>query len=134
MSASREPSSSSGVSASGTGAAAVGEGSSGIVSTGHGARNTQIQLGTPRPIGEVPPAAGPVGLPGVGVFDGRGDELAALDAALQAEGAVVVQAVSGLGGIGKSTLAARYALERAGAYSQVVWAAADSASALDAGL
>jgi tetratricopeptide (TPR) repeat protein len=70
----------------------------------------------------------------VGVFVGRGDELAALDEALRVEGAVVVRAVAGLGGIGKSTLVARYVLEHGGAFAQVVWVGADSVAALEAGL
>ena len=51
-----------------------------------------------------------------GLFVGRAGELARLDAALAGPGGVVVQAVHGLGGIGKSTLAARWAAAHAGDY------------------
>ena len=49
-----------------------------------------------------------------GLFVGRAEELARLDAALAGPGGVVVQAVHGLGGIGKSTLAAHWAAAHAG--------------------
>jgi hypothetical protein len=56
-----------------------------------------------RPVTEVVAPPRLVNLPGhTGVFAGRGGELADLEAALRA-------AVHGLGGVGKSTLAARYA-------------------------
>ncbi|MFI9848567.1 TrmH family RNA methyltransferase [Nonomuraea sp. NPDC051941] len=53
---------------------------------------------------------GTVNLPGhVGLFVGRDEELAAVKGALETGGEVVVAAVHGLGGVGKSTLAAHYA-------------------------
>ena len=52
-----------------------------------------------------------------GLFVGRAGELARLDAALAGPGGVVVQAVHGLGGIGKSTLAARWAAAHASDYA-----------------
>ncbi|MGW4797347.1 FxSxx-COOH system tetratricopeptide repeat protein [Nonomuraea sp. NPDC004297] len=73
-----------------------------------------------------------------GVFVGRDDELAAMEAALRAGGNVVVAAVHGLGGVGKSTLAARYALTRAqdhgAGFNPVWWITAESAAAVQAGL
>ena len=56
-----------------------------------------------------------------GLFVGRAGELARLDAALAGPGGVVVQAVHGLGGIGKSTLAAHWAAARAADYALTWW-------------
>ncbi|MET7697068.1 FxSxx-COOH system tetratricopeptide repeat protein [Streptomyces sp. NPDC005485] len=68
------------------------------------------------------------------LFVGRGRELALLDAALNAPGQAVVHAVHGLGGIGKSTLAARWASGFARDHAPVWWITADSRDAVDAGL
>lgn len=123
---------------SGPNAVTIGGDSTGITSTGKNAVNIQadrvIQPGALRPLSEVAPTAKPVGVPGVGVFVGRHDELAQLHAALSEQSTVVVWAVHGLGGIGKSTLAARYALDHAAEFSQVVWVTADTQASLDAGL
>ncbi|MFD9374173.1 FxSxx-COOH system tetratricopeptide repeat protein [Streptomyces sp. NPDC059999] len=67
-----------------------------------------------------------------GMFVGRGGELGALDAAFAEAGEVVVHAVHGLGGVGKSALAAHWAAGRAEAVRW--WIAADSTTAVDAGL
>ncbi|MDX3102308.1 hypothetical protein PW035_15850, partial [Nonomuraea angiospora] len=65
-----------------------------------------------RPVSERAAPSATVNVPGHRqVFVGRGDELAALEAALGGSGPVVVAAVHGLGGIGKSTLAAALPLE-----------------------
>jgi tetratricopeptide (TPR) repeat protein len=69
-----------------------------------------------------------------GLFVGRAHELARLDAALAGPGGVVVQAVQGLGGIGKSTLAAYWAAAHAGEYALTWWITADSPADIDAGL
>ncbi|MCA2178467.1 tetratricopeptide repeat protein [Nonomuraea glycinis] len=74
-----------------------------------------------------------------GVFVGRGDELTELEAALRGGGEVVVAAVHGLGGVGKSTLAARYARAHAArgdgtGLNPVWWITADSSAAVEAGL
>ncbi|MER7366338.1 tetratricopeptide repeat protein [Nonomuraea wenchangensis] len=67
------------------------------------------------------------------VFVSRDRELAALDQGLAGTRAVVV--VHGLGGIGKSTLAARYAAARAQAgINPVWWITADTPGAIEAGL
>ncbi|MFF7793017.1 tetratricopeptide repeat protein [Streptomyces sp. NPDC007991] len=68
------------------------------------------------------------------LFVGRARELALLDEALRPPGGVVVQAVHGLGGIGKSTLAARWAAGRSGVFNPVWWINAETPADLDAGL
>ncbi|MDP4510289.1 tetratricopeptide repeat protein [Nonomuraea turcica] len=97
-----------------------------------------------RPVIEVAAPPRLVNLPRhTGVFVGRDDELAGLEAALRSGGDVVVAAVHGLGGVGKSTLAARYARAHAAGrtaggdgagLNPVWWITADSAAAVDAGL
>ena len=69
-----------------------------------------------------------------GLFVGRAEELARLDAALAWPGEVVVQAVHGLGGVGKSTLAARWAAAHAAEYSLTWWITAAAPADIDAGL
>ena len=66
-----------------------------------------------RPWAELAVPAGLSNLPRPGLFVGRAGELARLDAAMAGPGGVVVQAVHGLGGVGKSTLAARWAAAHA---------------------
>jgi tetratricopeptide (TPR) repeat protein len=68
------------------------------------------------------------------LFVGRAEELDLLDKALALQGDVVVQAVHGLGGIGKSTLAARWASLNSDRYNPVWWISADTQSAIDSGL
>ncbi|MFJ4339587.1 FxSxx-COOH system tetratricopeptide repeat protein, partial [Streptomyces sp. NPDC088915] len=66
------------------------------------------------------------------MFVGRAAELLALEKAFTAPGEVLVQAVHGLGGVGKSALAARWAAGR----NETVrwWIVADTAPAIDAGV
>jgi hypothetical protein len=94
-------------------------------------------------VGEVPhPAAvslaGPViSLPRrpARVFEGREEALGILGRALGARGgAVVTQAVYGLGGVGKSELALHYAHAHRGDYGLVWWITAASAGQLETGL
>ncbi|MFJ6676143.1 tetratricopeptide repeat protein [Actinosynnema sp. NPDC091369] len=69
-----------------------------------------------------------------GVFVGRSGELARLDAALTRTGRAVVVAVHGLGGVGKSTVAARCVERQADRFRPVWWITADSPAAIDTGL
>jgi tetratricopeptide (TPR) repeat protein len=68
------------------------------------------------------------------LFVGRTGKLAELDAALAAPGGAVVQAVHGLGGVGKSTLAAQWAHQHRDEHSLTWWITADSAENITAGL
>ncbi|MGW0909466.1 tetratricopeptide repeat protein [Streptomyces sp. NPDC002853] len=69
-------------------------------------------------------------------FVGRTEALDALDASMKKRRGGWVQAVHGLGGIGKSTLAVHWAATRARKHglTPVRWIAADSASAVEQGL
>jgi tetratricopeptide (TPR) repeat protein len=82
------------------------------------------------------PAPGPVNLPfrSPGSFVGRADELALLDEVLRSEQSAVVHAVHGLGGIGKSTLVARWAASRLADHTLTWWITADTPAAIDDGL
>lgn len=68
------------------------------------------------------------------LFVGRADALDRLDEALSGEGRAVVQAVHGLGGVGKSTLAAYWATNRARECNPRWWITADTQGALEEGL
>ncbi|MFI6986503.1 FxSxx-COOH system tetratricopeptide repeat protein [Embleya sp. NPDC050154] len=90
------------------------------------------------PIPADAPGAGVSNIPRTGLFVGRGDELAALEEAFAVPGEVVVHAVHGLGGVGKSALAAQWAAQRP---ERMRWwivadttTGADGAAAVDAGL
>ncbi|MDO0912695.1 tetratricopeptide repeat protein [Streptomyces sp. DT2A-34] len=85
------------------------------------------------PIPEDAVADGVSNIPLTELFVGRDSALDQLDATLAAPGGVVLRAVSGLGGVGKSTLAARWAAHRATARLRW-WITADSPAAVDAGL
>ncbi|GHE45913.1 tetratricopeptide repeat protein [Streptomyces vinaceus] len=68
------------------------------------------------------------------LFVGRGKELDRLDAALVTPGAALVQAVHGLGGVGKSTLVAHWAATRPHGCAPVRWITADSPAGVEQGL
>jgi hypothetical protein len=63
-------------------------------------------------------------------FTGRGADLAALAAALASGATVTVQAVQGMGGVGKTQLATQFAYEHAADYDLVYWLAAEESAAL----
>ncbi|WP_055625778.1 FxSxx-COOH system tetratricopeptide repeat protein [Streptomyces hirsutus] len=69
-----------------------------------------------------------------GLFVGRTSELDRLDAALATPSGAVVQAVHGLGGIGKSTLAAHWAATRPHGCAPVRWLTANDADGVQQGL
>ncbi|MFI7408638.1 NB-ARC domain-containing protein [Streptomyces sp. NPDC049627] len=86
---------------------------------------------------ELPPQAPPnmINLPErTNLFVGRQTELSRLDAAFEDAGGVVVHAVHGLGGIGKSTLAAKWAAGRTASYNPVWWLTAETPVELESGL
>jgi tetratricopeptide (TPR) repeat protein len=65
-------------------------------------------------------------------FAGREEELDALDDALGvADRAVITQAITGLGGVGKSQVAARYVQQRADGYDVVAWVRAEDGGIAD---
>ncbi|ONI91716.1 hypothetical protein ALI22I_07555 [Saccharothrix sp. ALI-22-I] len=97
----------------------------GVVVGGPGVPGME-SVSPPSGVGRVPVSSG--------VFVGRGGELARLEAALAGSGRAVVVAVHGLGGVGKSTLAARFAELHAGRFAPVWWVTADSPAAIDTGL
>jgi DNA-binding SARP family transcriptional activator len=87
--------------------------------------------------GESIPANGPARLrfnlpPVVASFAGREAELNAIDEALSiTDRAVITQAITGLGGVGKSQLAARYVQRRADDYDLVAWIRAEDGGVAD---
>ncbi|NUS88940.1 MAG: tetratricopeptide repeat protein [Streptomyces sp.] len=130
--------------ASGDRAVAVGH-NQGIVSTGDGAvidnRTVRLPAEAVRGPAEVaaPPGLNNLPAPRSGVFVGREEDLARLDAATgiedghEADGAVPV-VVHGLGGMGKSTLALHYAHRHRDRYNPVWWIPAESAATIGLGL
>ncbi|MFI6744135.1 FxSxx-COOH system tetratricopeptide repeat protein [Nonomuraea sp. NPDC050451] len=106
-----------------------------VYQAGHDLTVYETGLPALRPVEQVTAPPRTVNLPGhAGLFVGRANELVELEAALQTGGGVVVAAVHGLGGVGKSTLAARYAAAQAKACNPVWWITADSPPAVQAGL
>ncbi|MFJ6570115.1 tetratricopeptide repeat protein [Streptomyces sp. NPDC091292] len=87
-----------------------------------------------RPVTEVVAPERLCNVPRAGLFVGREGVLAALDTAFASPGDVVIHAVHGLGGIGKSALAARWAGHRCTTRNPRWWITADSESAVDSGL
>ena len=68
------------------------------------------------------------------LFVGRTTELSQLDTALVGSGVAVVQALHGLGGVGKSSLAALWAANNAARHTLTWWITAETPAGIDAGL
>jgi tetratricopeptide (TPR) repeat protein len=68
------------------------------------------------------------------LFVGRATEIAHLDKTLPEAGGTVVQAVYGLGGVGKTTLAAHWAARHATRHTLTWWITADNRSGIEADL
>ncbi|MFD7685522.1 FxSxx-COOH system tetratricopeptide repeat protein [Streptomyces sp. NPDC059781] len=68
------------------------------------------------------------------LFVGRNDELDVLNGASVTPGQASVHVLHGLGGIGKSTLAARWAAEHSKSHAPVWWITANSRAAIEDGL
>ncbi|MET8901427.1 tetratricopeptide repeat protein [Streptomyces sp. NPDC127113] len=125
-----------------TGARSVAARTIGVAVTGDNARVVMLPASAVRWAREVeaPPGAGNLPESASGVFVGRQDELAELRRMLtdQGEAAVTqisgVRAVHGLGGIGKSTLALRYAHTYRREYTLVWWINATSTEQIVTGL
>jgi tetratricopeptide (TPR) repeat protein len=115
---------------------------SGIASTGPYTTNIQAEQATVLPahvLGPVSDVAAPPGLMNLParphLFVGRDQQLADLHAALTATQATAqAVVVHGLGGTGKSTLAARYAATHRDEHTLVWWVTADTPATIDAGL
>lgn len=116
----------------------VGGDSSGINSTGDNAVIAQTVYAAPvvTPMEQVDAPTGLGSVPVVpDVFVGREGDLERVEQAMAASaGPVVVTAVHGLGGVGKSTLAARYTATHRGEHTLVWWITADTPSAIETGL
>ncbi|WP_216207985.1 tetratricopeptide repeat protein [Amycolatopsis aidingensis] len=113
--------------------------SGGINSTGDNARNVQIgSVVLPPeapPIERVPAPPGPIGVPvRPELFVGRGADLARLEEAMSTSDPVVVAAVHGLGGVGKSTLAARYLALHRDEHTLIYWITAEQAGSVERAL
>ena len=107
----------------------------GTALTGDNARVVTLPAEAFRPAAEVDAPPGLDNLPvRPHLFVGRTLELDRLDAALAVPGQVVVQALHGLGGIGKSTLAARWADTRAHGHAPVRWINAENEASVQEGL
>jgi DNA-binding SARP family transcriptional activator/tetratricopeptide (TPR) repeat protein len=92
-------------------------------------------VATQPPVGALAPLRAGVrfNVPAVAAsFVGREEELDALDDALGvADRVVVTQAITGLGGVGKSQLAARYVQQRTDGYDVVAWICAEDGGIAD---
>ena len=123
------------VAASAERAAVIGRDNYAPVLTGDHSRAVSLPAEAFRPPAEVAASGGLDNLAvRPGLFVGRRSELDRLDAALATSGEAVVQAVHGLGGIGKSTLAAHWAATRPHGCAPVRWITADTPAGVQQGL
>ncbi|MFG2903276.1 NB-ARC domain-containing protein [Streptomyces zaomyceticus] len=107
----------------------------GVASTGDHTTIVHVPPEELRPPAHVDAPPGLLSLPARrAAFVGRDRELALLDGTSERTDPLVVQALHGLGGVGKSALAAQWAATRADADNPVWWITADTPTALSAGL
>ncbi|WP_214324835.1 tetratricopeptide repeat protein [Nonomuraea sediminis] len=113
----------------------------GIVSSGPDAINivnNTVQAPPPVPAASVESPPGVVRLrstpAATRLFVGRGKEFAALAKTLRRRSGGNAQVLTGLGGIGKSTLAAQYALTQRGKRNPIWWIDAEDPAQIDLGL
>ena len=119
--------------ASGDRSAAVGA-SFGIIATGDNATFMQ-SVPAPAPAAvEAPPGTHNLPTPAGGVFVGRDLTLAALDARAGVRRGVTGHVLHGLGGVGKTALALRYAHAHCAEYRLVWWVSAETESLLADGV
>jgi hypothetical protein len=85
-------------------------------------------------VSQVPAPRGLSNIAPLQVFVGRVDEMDVLATAMLSGAGVVTQAIAGLGGIGKTTLAAEYARRHAGDYTMTWSLTADSRASAEVGL
>ncbi|MEV0360249.1 FxSxx-COOH system tetratricopeptide repeat protein [Nocardia sp. NPDC050697] len=123
------------VHAAGERSAAVGRDVYGSILTGDNSRVVQLPAEAFVPMAEIEARAGIDNIPArPGEFVGRDDELNKLTTVFAGAGPVVVAAVHGLGGIGKSTLVAHWAATHPHGFAPIVWITADTDTNLTAGL
>jgi tetratricopeptide (TPR) repeat protein len=107
----------------------------GIAVTGIFSPTVHLPPEAMRPPAEVDAPTGLNNLPHrPGQFVGRSRDLDRLDTALHTPGTALVQVVHGLGGVGKSTLAAHWAATRPHGYTPVRWITADNPASVQQGL
>ncbi|MDR8413140.1 tetratricopeptide repeat protein [Nonomuraea sp. 3-1Str] len=109
----------------------------GIITTGDHVNITQLvtRIEAVRPVEGVAVPRGLGNVPAVPrTFVGREEDLEVLHERLIEDRPVVVRALHGMGGVGKSTLAARYARQYRDHYEMVWWIVSDTEETVSAGL
>lgn len=109
---------------------------SGIASTGANAINSILQLAElPGPDAvDAPQGTHNLPTPAAGMFVGRNDALTDLEVRLASGPGLIGQAVHGLGGVGKTELALRYARRHLSEYRLVWWISAETSDLLTDGV
>ncbi|MEV6400830.1 tetratricopeptide repeat protein, partial [Streptomyces sp. NPDC051907] len=106
----------------------------GFANTGIYSPNVHLPPEAMRPPADVDAPAGLDDLPHRPGFVGRSHDLDRLDTAPRTPGTALVQVLHGLGGVGKSTLAAHWAATRPHGCAPVRWITADSPAGVEQGL